>query len=96
MFVTTISVGVVYELKMQAYKIADAWTTLLAWPASEEKIAELVAHADSIQEHEEITHYVLCVHSPDQTMKLTAVHVISFGSSVCVESILSYSLIGRS
>jgi len=72
------NLGVVTEVKIQAYHQPDALCTLLAWPLTDENMQRLFDWADQpvILEDQNITPYIALIPSPDLGAHLVAIHLV--------------------
>ena len=75
------NLGVVTEIKIQAYQHPDALCTLRAWPLTEENLKRLFDWADQpeVLEDTNITPYIAMVPSPDLEAHLVALHLVYAG-----------------
>lgn len=73
------NLGIVTEVKIQAFHQPDALCTLLAWPATDQNIQRLFDWADQskILEDPNITPYIALIPSPDLDAHLVAIHIVS-------------------
>ena len=72
------NLGVITEIKIQAYQQPDALCTLLAWPLTDENTQRLFDWADQpeILENQNITPYIAMIPSPDLKAHLVAIHLV--------------------
>ena len=77
------NLGIVTEVKIQAYQHPDALCTLRAWPLTEENMQRLFDWADQpeILEDPNIAPYIALIPSPDLQAHLVALHLVSVGST---------------
>lgn len=75
------NLGVVTEIKIQAYQHPDALCTLRAWPLTEENLKRLFDWADQpeVLEDTNITPYIGLIPSPDLEAHLVALHLVYAG-----------------
>jgi FAD/FMN-containing dehydrogenase len=72
------NLGVVTEVKMQAYKQADALCSLRAWPLTKENTQRLFEWADQpdVLNDPNITPYIALIPTPDAKGRLVALHAV--------------------
>jgi FAD/FMN-containing dehydrogenase len=75
------NLGVVTEIKAQAYQHPDALCTLRAWQLTEENMQRLFDWADQseVLENPNITPYIALIPSPDLQAHLVALHLVYVG-----------------
>lgn len=73
------NLGVVTEVKIQAFHQPHALCTLLAWPSTDENMERLFEWADQpkVLEDPNITPYIALIPSPDLGAHLVAIHLVS-------------------
>jgi FAD/FMN-containing dehydrogenase len=73
------NLGIVTEVKIQAYHQPDALCTLLAWPSTDENMQRLFDWADQakVLEDPNTTPYIALIPSPDLDAHLVAIHLVS-------------------
>jgi len=75
------NLGIVTEVKAQAYQHPDALCTLRAWPLTEENMNRLFDWADQpvVLDDPNITPYIALIPSPDLQGHLAALHLVYVG-----------------
>ncbi|NKB68933.1 MAG: FAD-binding protein [Candidatus Latescibacteria bacterium] len=84
------NLGIVTEVKMQAYLHPDALCSLRAWPLSEENTQRLVDWADQpdVLNDPNMTPYIALIPSPDFKARLVALQLVYAGPAEADERIM--------
>ena len=75
------NLGIVTEVKVQAYQQEDALCTLRAWALTQENLQRLFDWADqsAVLDNPNITPYIAMIPSPDLKAHLVALHLVCIG-----------------